>query len=139
MMAVGTCRTLSVTRKTSQPSAGPAITLPTTANRKVGATAATEKLFAATAPTASRKIRSAVASFSRLSPSRIVRIRCGRLRGRGSARARTAARARGGDSVWRREDCSERERGRPRHRWYERVDDDGDRGGRESDREHDQA
>jgi len=39
-MAVGTCCTRSITRKTSHPSAGPAIRLPTTASRKVGATAA---------------------------------------------------------------------------------------------------
>ena len=40
MMAVGTCCTRSISRKVSHPSAGPTTTLPATARRKVGATAA---------------------------------------------------------------------------------------------------
>ena len=54
MMAVGTCCTRSISRRMSQPSAGPTTRLPATASRKVGATAAMEKPLAATAPTASR-------------------------------------------------------------------------------------
>ena len=44
----------SITRNVTHPSAGPTITLPATASRNVGATAAKENPPAATAPTASR-------------------------------------------------------------------------------------
>ena len=54
MIAVGTWRTRSVTRKVTQPSAGPTTTLPATASRKVGATAPAEKPLGATASTARR-------------------------------------------------------------------------------------
>src|SRR4030095_9817037 len=54
MMAVGTSLTWSVNCNRNNPSAGPTTTLPATANRNVGATAPTEKLFAVTAPTARR-------------------------------------------------------------------------------------
>ena len=54
MIAVGMCCTRSITRCISQPRVGPAIKLPSTASRNVGATACTEKLPAATAATARR-------------------------------------------------------------------------------------
>ena len=54
MIAVGTSCTRPVHRSVSQPSAGPTTTLPTTANKKVGATAPIENPSAATAPTARR-------------------------------------------------------------------------------------
>ena len=41
--------------------------------------------------------------------------------------------------IGRRDDRTERNRRCPWHRWYQRVDDDGDRGGREPDGEDDQA
>lgn len=54
MMAEGTSRTPSSTRRNSHPSTGPTIRLPATASRNAGATDPNEKLFAAAAPTASR-------------------------------------------------------------------------------------
>ena len=62
------------------PSAGPTTTLPATASRNVGATVAIENAVGGDARRR-RGDRSATrcASFSRLSPSRIVRMRCGGL------------------------------------------------------------
>jgi len=110
---------------------GLTIRLPATAGKKVGATAAMEKLLAATAPTARRKIRSALASFRRLSPSRTVRMRWGARNWRSTAVAATAS---GGATT-----APERNRLCPWHRRYERVSNEGDGGGRESNREYNQA
>ena len=91
MIAVGTSWTCSIARMKSQPSAGPTTRLPATATRKAGATSPIEKPWAATAPTARRKMSRALASFSRLSPSRIVRRRCGGRSGRSTAVAAAAS------------------------------------------------
>ena len=54
MIAVGVSCTRDVACSISQPSAGPTARLPATASAKVGATVCSEKLLAATAPTARR-------------------------------------------------------------------------------------
>jgi hypothetical protein len=123
MIAVGTC---SVVRKMIRPSAGPAAMLPATASRNVGAK--TIRCHGADRDTVDQQRRRVVQQAFAFE-NREDALRWPELAKHRRSRHR----------VRRSDDSTECNRCWPRDRWNQRMDDDGDRRGRQRDRENDQA
>ena len=131
MMAVGTCCKRSVNRRESRPSAGPATTLPATASKNVGATAAIRKAVGRDGSNGEAVDQECTGVIQQAFAFEDGQNAMGRsqLAEHGSCRY----------GVGQSDDRAQRNRRCPWHRRYEHVGDDGDSGGRESDREYDQA